>query len=1140
MQRNRTEDSSGQRDVSPIRDHNGSDLPAIAPRKSGGSRRPSGSRICGKCGEGLTGQFVRALGDTYHLECFTCHDCGKIVASKFFPVPDHPPNQYPLCETDYFRRLDLLCFECGQALRGSYITALDRKYHIEHFTCSVCPTVFGAQDSYYEHEGSVFCHFHYSTQFAQKCNGCLTAILKQFVEIFRNGQNQHWHPECYMIHKYWNVRLHSSGQPVIEDALANGEATDEIRQKVRQQEEAVEGKVNWIWKTLSAFEEKSATCISDMLLHVSNGAYFDGVMAAKKFIIHVDLLFTAADNLDGLLGEVSPKGLQYSRESKLLCKKVVAFFHLLRQSQNTGVRRLGVTQELLSLVTGLAHYLKLLIRICLQGSLKLEKETGNTKGLTDFLAEVNSLDQRLEAEANVDYMAEAAALVPRAADTCPICDNQVEEKCLRLNDMSFNYPCMVCKSCGLDMRDKFTDARWSQSNQKVFCKNCALRVPDAEGGFVAVSKLRQYIHLLKVAHARLLATLRTSGALPHTSDDPNLSGYDSSQGHRMTPTNDLEPPLLRSDTRSKSFTGSGSDPQPQGSYEQSIGDIRRLRSQRMDKHLSSTMKRARTSRIIDGPDAVRPGSAGDSQSRGGMQIVQERDMSGEGDQLTLGVNTLALDDISRIVALEQAKEQRPNAYRSAGGALIGQDRQPKLLNGHRREASGGQELNLAAASDNRPRMYFSDISPLEYFRLRSLAVLQLGLLLEESQYNQGELLDLLETKRPTFWGKFGIGKAFKADKGKGTKPKKTITEKPVSDKAVFRQSLEYLVEKHGAESTDGVGHGTLKVPALLQDAISAMRNMDMSVEGVFRKNGNLKKLRELQEEIDAKGGDNVDLNKEAPVTLANLLKRFLRYMPDPVLTLKLYRLFMTANKIQDEDRRLRVLHLTCCLLPKAHRDTMEVLFAFLNWVSSFHTVDEETGNKMDIWNLATVITPNILRENNDPEERAPDQASIRVVYTLIECNESMCEVPDEIVALLSDDGSQEITTKEIMRRWETAGKVPQPTVASPNPQKAGPPTRDGQPTAPRITQVNDNAQTWQTESSVRHVGGPGNPGMSYGPSSNHNTPPQGEYNLATPNLPYANSAPGSAESQRTASPQRHSYRSPAYQRQGPMGTAGAG
>jgi hypothetical protein len=40
---------------------------------NGGQRRPSGSRICGKCGEPLQGQFVRALDNTFHLDCFTCH-----------------------------------------------------------------------------------------------------------------------------------------------------------------------------------------------------------------------------------------------------------------------------------------------------------------------------------------------------------------------------------------------------------------------------------------------------------------------------------------------------------------------------------------------------------------------------------------------------------------------------------------------------------------------------------------------------------------------------------------------------------------------------------------------------------------------------------------------------------------------------------------------------------------------------------------------------------------------------------------------------------------------------------------------------------------------------------------------------------
>lgn len=49
------------------------DLDQGVPNPDARDKPKSRSKICGKCGEGLTGQFVRALGDTYHLECFTCH-----------------------------------------------------------------------------------------------------------------------------------------------------------------------------------------------------------------------------------------------------------------------------------------------------------------------------------------------------------------------------------------------------------------------------------------------------------------------------------------------------------------------------------------------------------------------------------------------------------------------------------------------------------------------------------------------------------------------------------------------------------------------------------------------------------------------------------------------------------------------------------------------------------------------------------------------------------------------------------------------------------------------------------------------------------------------------------------------------------
>lgn len=115
-----------------------------------------------------------------------------------------------------------------------------------------------------------------------------------------------------MIHKYWNVRLHAQGQPVLERLSVDGDASSIERRRVRGEEEKVEEKVEWIWRTLSSYEEKSATCISDMLLHVSNGAYVDGVMSAKRFILHVDLLFTAADNLDSVMIMQTSKGEEFT------------------------------------------------------------------------------------------------------------------------------------------------------------------------------------------------------------------------------------------------------------------------------------------------------------------------------------------------------------------------------------------------------------------------------------------------------------------------------------------------------------------------------------------------------------------------------------------------------------------------------------------------------------------------------------------------------------------------------------------------------------------------------------------------------------------------------------------------------------
>jgi hypothetical protein len=113
-----------------------------------------------------------------------------------------------------------------------------------------------------------------------------------------------------MIHKFWNVRLGPPGSGQDEKLLPKEDATEEKRNRVREEEEHMEEKVYRIWSTLSGFEESSAACISNMLLHVSQGAYVKGVLVAKQFIWHVDILFSATDRLDCLMASDGMKGMR--------------------------------------------------------------------------------------------------------------------------------------------------------------------------------------------------------------------------------------------------------------------------------------------------------------------------------------------------------------------------------------------------------------------------------------------------------------------------------------------------------------------------------------------------------------------------------------------------------------------------------------------------------------------------------------------------------------------------------------------------------------------------------------------------------------------------------------------------------------
>ena len=108
---------------------------------------------------------------------------------------------------------------------------------------------------------------------------------------------------------------------------------------------------------------------------------------------------------------------------------------------------------------------------------------------------------------------------------------------------------------------------------------------------------------------------------------------------------------------------------------------------------------------------------------------------------------------------------------------------------------------------------------------------------------------------------------------------------------------------------------------------------------------------------------------------------------------------------------------------------MEVLFVFLKWVASFAHMDEETGSKMDLQNLATVICPSILYSRGKDGVPENSFGPIRVVTVLLENQDEFFCVPEEFLPILQDQeyfqNSMELPSKEFLKKCDMYQRVKQ-------------------------------------------------------------------------------------------------------------------
>jgi hypothetical protein len=96
---------------------------------------------------------------------------------------------------------------------------------------------------------------------------------------------------------------------------------------------------------------------------------------------------------------------------------------------------------------------------------------------------------------------------------------------------------------------------------------------------------------------------------------------------------------------------------------------------------------------------------------------------------------------------------------------------------------------------------------------------------------------------------------------------------------------------------------------------------------------------------------------------------------------------------------------------------------FLKWVASFAHLDAETGSKMDLSNLATVICPSILYARGRDAMKDETFSGFRVMTSLMENQDEFFAVPPEFLSILHDQeyfaNSLELPGKEFMKKCDT-------------------------------------------------------------------------------------------------------------------------
>eukprot|EP01088_Endostelium_zonatum_P017732 TRINITY_DN5381_c0_g1_i1.p1 TRINITY_DN5381_c0_g1~~TRINITY_DN5381_c0_g1_i1.p1 ORF type:complete len:735 (-),score=134.67 TRINITY_DN5381_c0_g1_i1:64-2184(-) len=218
-------------ELSSKEDSNGN-LPT--PKKSKGHKRrasysstPSKLKLtCEHCKKAIKNDRLEANGLHYHPDHFLCTGCQKGM-NDYYVYEDKA-----FCKKCYQDKTCDRCAHCNKPITDEKLIAMGKTWHSKHFCCFICQKPFGQETPFCEKDGKAYCEKDFHEAFVPKCAKCNEAILDGSC-ISAIGKK--WHPEhfcCTICNKPIDVGspVHVIGGKAYceKDRIAGGEGEDQI------------------------------------------------------------------------------------------------------------------------------------------------------------------------------------------------------------------------------------------------------------------------------------------------------------------------------------------------------------------------------------------------------------------------------------------------------------------------------------------------------------------------------------------------------------------------------------------------------------------------------------------------------------------------------------------------------------------------------------------------------------------------------------------------------------------------------------------------------------------------------------------------------------------------------------------------